>query len=327
MGESHSLNVFKLRVIGKIGFLKRRFQNKIKDTVQSQSKLQKLNKSYLKFNDKERLLYQGMVAKVCVGNKFEDFENHWNLEFEGKDFQINFNQKNAWLRWDTCLSILGNDIEVKNFYRKILRSEFKPKVFFDVGANYCTHSFLMAVHDVDVYSFEPNPNCREFGEDLFSSNNLNSSIIAKGVGAKNEKLTLSFPDDETWNGTFSITQKEKIGNSDDLSQVEVDVIKLGDFCNEKNIIPDLIKIDTEGFEANVVIGAKEILRENAIDVVFESIERASRKELYNLFDELNYRLFDISSGSKLSQENFLSTSETNFLASKDSEKIKVLFSV
>ena len=34
----------------------------------------------------------------------------------------------------------------------------KPKIFFDVGANYGTHSFIFQSQGVKAYSFEPNPN-------------------------------------------------------------------------------------------------------------------------------------------------------------------------
>lgn len=82
-------------------------------------------------------------------------------------------------------------------------------------------------------------------------------------------------------------------------EVERQQITLDDFCNERRLVPDVIKIDVEGAEVKVLAGARELLRKHKptillsvhpfeIGLMGESIEN-----LTSLIDSLGYKCTEI----------------------------------
>jgi hypothetical protein len=63
--------------------------------------------------------------------------------------------------WGLSLLVAGHDVEIKETYRYLLE-ERKPKLFFDIGANYGTHSLIFLTHGVRTISFEPNLGLRPY---------------------------------------------------------------------------------------------------------------------------------------------------------------------
>jgi hypothetical protein len=66
--------------------------------------------------------------------------------------------------------------------------------------------------------------------------------------------------------------------------VDVPLVALDDFCRERNLWPDLLKVDVEGFEVEVLTGASECLK------------RVKRLALEFHNDDLRDRCLSILSG-------------------------------
>lgn len=87
------------------------------------------------------------------------------------------------------------------------------------------------------------------------------------LGEKNKKAFLYF--DRELSGLASVYKRRldhfNIGMK---KQEEINVIKLDSYCEEKNIIHiDLIKLDVEGYEYKILLGAASLLKNNAIDYI------------------------------------------------------------
>lgn len=109
-------------------------------------------------------------------------------------------------------------------------------------------------------------------------------------------------------GAFSIEsefrQREGIEGSMRAQKHEVQILMLDTLKLEKS--PALIKIDVEGYEANVLRGGLKFLRQHRYPpVLFEAWAGAwfevRRKELFDLFVSMGYQIFPISGADYLAQ--------------------------
>src|SRR3954453_3735677 len=67
----------------------------------------------------------------------------WIVHFSDKVIRLPLRSSSLWLDWDSAISIVGHDIEIKQTYAELVKSDERPALFLDVGANYGTHSILL----------------------------------------------------------------------------------------------------------------------------------------------------------------------------------------
>ena len=101
-----------------------------------------------------------------------------------------------------------------------------------------------------------------------------------------------------------------------LNVVDVDAITLDSFCNERNLWPDLIKIDTEGFELNVLIGATDCIRKVKPTIIFETTKQEEKKALFSFFQSENYGIYSVGKDIPMTWNEFFDSNHRNFVASK-----------
>lgn len=256
----------------------------------------------------------------------------WQGSFMGYSFQIPLRQSELWLDWDTALSLSGHDGEVKATYANLLSSH-APQVFFDIGANYVTHSLLMSLAGLRVVAFEPNPGCHGYFWHLMEQNRCLPTLVKKGVGAEPASLSLRFDPRETWNGQLSTpaanpasttaSQAAPDITTASTTEVTVEVISLDDYIADTGLIPDLMKIDTEGFELHVFQGALKLLSRRHTLIIFESLQgtpeqKKTRQQLFSLLASLDYGIFTFPFASQavepaLQVRDFVSATDTNFI--------------
>lgn len=132
----------------------------------------------------------------------------------------------------------------------------KGDVVIDAGAWIGDFSAYAASKGAKSYAFEP---CSETLFWLNKTSELNENLIIPvqlGLGDKNCKMEVSV--DKTNTGGNSLVS-DFAGNSE-----QVDVITLDSFVKEHNLERvDFIKSDIEGFERNLLMGARETLRKFA----------------------------------------------------------------
>ena len=151
---------------------------------------------------------------------------------------------------------------------------------FDVGANAGYFSLLCCELDAGaVHCFEPNPTvCRLLSR---SASAQSSNIEVVGAACSDHEgtmpLYLSDPGNTGLSSLNRITE----------NPVDVDVITLDGYARRSGIRPDFIKIDVEGHEREVLVGAQWLL-ETARPVVIAEIAEASRDDLVELMEGYGY---------------------------------------
>lgn len=124
-------------------------------------------------------------------------------------------------------------------------------VVVDVGANIGYYTILAAKVVKKVYAIEPDKKCFEILKKNVKENNLdNVVLINKAASDKREKKYL-------------VRDEENLGNSR-ISNKKGSVIMTNTLDNilvNEQII-SLIKIDTQGWEPEVILGAKKVIKKH-----------------------------------------------------------------
>jgi FkbM family methyltransferase len=158
-----------------------------------------------------------------------------------------------------------------------LISKFIPgQVFVDVGAMVGGYSVRAAAKGMTVFSFEPNPRNLKLLNQNAAVNNVSLNIEPFALGAYNGNVRLTLND-----GLSRITSE---------GGVEVDMRTL-DSLGLKSL--NLVKIDVEGYELEVLRGARETLNRFHPSLVVEMHNWAGAEndaELFGLLTRLGYKL-------------------------------------
>ena len=145
------------------------------------------------------------------------------------------------------------------FISKVLKSH-NPVLCLDVGGNIGNYSELI-LHETSskVIMFEPLNFVMDEARNRLQKFENRVEFINKGVGAISEQKEINFNPNSTEHASFakSVNQIDYLANE---SKALIDVVSLDDFCSNNNITHiDFIKIDTEGFELEVLKGAKKVI--------------------------------------------------------------------
>ncbi|MDE0857068.1 MAG: FkbM family methyltransferase [Candidatus Poseidoniaceae archaeon] len=172
----------------------------------------------------------------------------------------------------------------------------KNDTVFDVGANIGVVCHWFADRCAVVHAFEPHPgNFNTIKNQIDLRNMTNISLHSTAVGKENTTMKLHV---KGFHGHHSLGD---VDNSPTIEHIDVDVKRLDALAKELEVNHiNFLKIDVEGFEVDVLLGAQELLANKQIDyVLFElqdsilhSINRTSRQALQPLFDA-GYEIIDL----------------------------------
>ena len=178
-------------------------------------------------------------------------------------------------------------------------------LILDVGANVGNYSkeILKINSKAIIYAFEPHPETYELLKKNIVVNNCLTFNF--GVGDRREELMLYDYESESGSEHASLYKAviEDLRNKPSISN-KVQIIKLDDFLAEQKIeYVDLLKIDTEGNEYKVLLGAQDYLLNNriaAIQFEFNEMNVISRTFFKDFWDLLpNYNFFRLLPGGGL----------------------------
>ena len=170
---------------------------------------------------------------------------------------------NFWYRSDD--RVIGQRIALDKFEKyetALMESQINiDGVFVDVGANIGYYSLLMAKICKKVYAIEPDAECFEILKKNVEENNLKNVVLLKMAASnKKEKKYLIKDKENQGNGRIQSTpipSFDKEGRRTFYDEVITDtldnILKI-----EQKI--SCIKIDTQGWEAQVIEGAKKMLK-------------------------------------------------------------------
>ena len=182
------------------------------------------------------------------------------------------------------------EVRLSRFY---LRGLSDGDVFFDVGANLGYYSLLASrlVGDSGrVLAFEPAPHILPL---------LEGNVVGRG----NIAIVRTALSDQAGRAKFHVAPDNLIGSSSleagwltQSNVIEVEAVPLDDYCFKTGVFPTHIKMDVEGGEERVLLGARRLLKERspvvAMEMWFDPPAPAHRRAAA-LLQEAGYRPYGL----------------------------------
>ena len=175
------------------------------------------------------------------------------------------------------------------FVRQWLRNQREPLVVFDVGANAGDFTANFAAHaraPCAFHLFEPHPETFARLASRFAGQ-PNVTLVRAGIGAQRGEMPLY--DVKGGHGTVWASFREEavtelLKKAPESGRAQI--VTLDDYC-ERNAIGriDYLKIDTEGFEREVLTGARRLIAEHRIRTIqleWNDIQTVSGFTLFQL---------------------------------------------
>lgn len=171
-------------------------------------------------------------------------------------------------------------------------------VIFDIGSNIGSFTSLMCKRYPNgiIYAFEPQRLIFQMACGNMALNNFNNVYLYNiGLGKENKSIEIHEPDYSKRRdyGTFSLVNDMKFDTSKFTSVI--DVVTLDWFVEKYGInVIDFLKIDAEGMDIDVLIGARRAINKFKPTILVEHINPSG--SLYDeLVNELNgYSLLEVN---------------------------------
>lgn len=170
----------------------------------------------------------------------------------------------------------------------------KDRVSLDIGANKGVYSYALLRHSAAVHGFEPNPKMFRILEGW-----ARGRVILHPVALSDVSGTAEFLVPKTAHGYSN--------QGGSLSRIKVEGEPCGALSVETARLDDLgianvgfMKIDVEGFECQVLAGARETLRRDRPNLLVEIEERHTKRPLAEMIAEIcgyGYRCLALRAGT------------------------------
>lgn len=129
----------------------------------------------------------------------------------------------------------------------------------DIGGHKGLFSGLFcAVHPQNrAFCFEPSPALSGLARTLADLNGFSDRfhVLERAVGAQSGSATMLV------DPVGGFVQVERFANTmwGEPREIRLEIESVDDFCRDRKIVPELLKIDVEGYEHEVLLGAKQTL--------------------------------------------------------------------
>jgi FkbM family methyltransferase len=238
----------------------------------------------------------------------------WTVDVAGRHLVLPLSRDFA-DAWAAAIGFHGYDPEVHALYERLINGPRPPRVVFDVGANYGLHALRFLVHGARVLSFEPNPECHPWLRAWCAANGVACELERAAVGERAGRTVLAFPEGRTYLGTTNPAVRARWRGAVVRTFIVAEVA-LDQIVAARGLVPDFVKIDTEGSEVAVLRGAVDLLRTAQPMLLFEAWpEPETRRALWEILDKHGYAIAAVAeTGPPLTRAAFVDARETNFLA-------------
>ncbi|MFP4403808.1 MAG: FkbM family methyltransferase [Candidatus Woesearchaeota archaeon] len=199
--------------------------------------------------------------------------------------------------------LIDNSMYNKGYFEKNTTNAIKKlckreMVIFDIGANVGIHALRMAKQvgpKGKIYAFEPMSWAqKKFKSNHLLNNNLNNIVLEKlALGEKEISITTKFR--TSW-------QLSGNQNKQSLHTEKINFKTLDSYVKEKKIKRlDFMKIDVDGGEYSMVLGAKKAIKKFMPKIILEVSEYQDERKydvakFLSIFKDLGYSFY--------SEENF-----------------------
>lgn len=184
---------------------------------------------------------------------------------------------------------------------------------FDVGSHIGSTTIPMWNHTTEtgkVVSFEADPsNVERLKRNLRQNNKTDEHVIFNAVCDQEKTVTLSIIEERNgWQTLGDPSRDNEMNPNETIKKVDVAGITLDSFCKLQHIEKvDFIKIDVEGAEVDVLLGAQELFSQHAVQfAVFEIapkmltwFKNRTAQDAIDLVSKHNYSIYEIMSDGTL----------------------------
>jgi FkbM family methyltransferase len=149
-------------------------------------------------------------------------------------------------------------------------SRFSDPIFLDIGANSGSHTLFLSPRVSWVYAFDPFPEALTQLRRQISINKLsNVTVVPTGLGSRDASLPFGTPSGNN-RGVGAFLAQEPPALSHAVGSNLLPVRHPDSLLSELGIkVVNLIKIDTEGFEVEILLGLAKTLERDSPIVFFE----------------------------------------------------------
>lgn len=170
-------------------------------------------------------------------------------------------------------------------------------IFLDIGANIGQHSLYASRYARHVYSFEPIERLyNQMRESIYANDFLNISAYNYALGNRREVLPI-YGSGSNMGGSTLVTNENRTKVQD------IRVLRLDDVYSEIGIERcDLVKIDVEGYELDVLLGARDLISKYKPKIIIEyspvfyrKVDNAIGENIYRFLKDLDYRIYNLDS--------------------------------
>jgi len=229
-----------------------------------------------------KLLYRLRVIRTKTARKLylkaKLLPKTVNVLFETKyGFKLNLDLR-EWIDFNIFFSGYYEKYETRYFSQK----NESGLTFFDVGANIGYYSLMFSAKGFRCHSFEPVKNTflkllSNVELNSFSNTTLNNFGISSTCCSREINISPDACGNNSLENKFQTKQTEQIT-----------LQTLDNYCLEKNIgLIDLLKIDVEGHENEVLLGASNLLYSFKIKEIFIEINDSFDESVYQFLAQ-NY---------------------------------------
>tara|TARA_Y100000816_G_scaffold287415_1_gene270101 strand:- start:1025 stop:1777 length:753 start_codon:yes stop_codon:yes gene_type:complete len=221
------------------------------------------------------------------------------------------------------ISIFNLELREKHYSNeKILSFLIKNQkpVIFDIGANIgqSIEKYRKLFSKSIIYSFEPSPEIYKILKKKFIDNE-EIYIINQAIGSEESEQEFFINERSHNSGFFKLEDGFKPKNFPDEKMKYINTIKIkkntiDNFVDENSISRiDILKIDTEGFEEEVLKGARKsfsskIINFIELELIIGNVYKNKSFSFYDLESKINsfgFKLYSISKSGNLFQSKYL----------------------
>ena len=219
-------------------------------------------------------------------------------------------------------SSTNNIMKCLEYYSNKKQLSKKDITILDIGANIGWYSFYLAKAGYELISFEvSHVNDYILKKNYCLNQEVNITIINKGIGLEEEQCLLSHPPWNEGNAVILCGDNNKISKTGESLTETVEFTKLSNYIpylSQKNLA--FIKLDVEGSEGKVINSGIELITKYHIPFLFVEfnndylkMQGTDPKALLEIFINNGYSISteDFFSKSYSSIESLLKTSSVN----------------
>ncbi len=240
-----------------------------------------------------------LLKKILIKPKI--FFPKWNtITYKPIDgIQIFFDPAGPWQK-----TIINNTYDTF-FFERLNSEKLQGKVIFDIGAHIGFHSLYFARlvgPKGKVCAFEPNPKnverfklIRDKNNDIRDTIHIFDVAVSNALGAEKFSMSENIESGRSSGGfidTADTMWERGVFKQKGFSEIKVKTIPLDLFKEELGILeaPDIIKIDVEGAESLVLLGAKNTLMAKKPILLLEIHSMLNMFNVVSFLSSLSYEL-------------------------------------